>query len=48
MDRVEGVIVIVDVENALYKLQQVAPDDRAISNIFDPIQEAGLEYIILD
>ena len=48
MDRVEGVIVIVDVENALYKLQQVAPDDRAISNIFDPIQEAGLEYIVLD
>ena len=48
MDRVEGVIVIVDVENALYKLQQVAPDDRAISNIFNPIQEAGLEYIILD
>lgn len=48
MDRVEGVIVIVDVENALYKLQQVAPDDRAISNIYDPIQEAGLEYIVLD
>ena len=48
MDRVEGVIVIVDAENALYKLQQVAPDDRAISNIFDPIREAGLEYIILD
>ena len=48
MDRVEGVIVIVDVENALYKLQQVAPDDRAISTIFDPLQEAGLEYIILD
>mgnify|MGYP001204092202 FL=1 len=48
MDRVEGVIVIVDVENALYKLQQVAPDDRAISNIYEPILEAGLEYIVLD
>ena len=48
MDRVEGVIVIVDVENALYKLQQVAPDDRAISNIYKPILEAGLEYIVLD
>ena len=48
MDRVEGVIVIVDVENALYKLQQVAPDDRAISNIYEPIIEAGLEYIVLD
>ena len=48
MDRVEGVIVIVDVENALYKLQQVAPDDRAISNRYEPILEAGLEYIVLD
>ena len=48
MDRVEGVIVIVDVENALYKLQQVAPDARAISNIYEPILEAGLEYIVLD
>ena len=48
MDRVKGVIVIVDVENALYKLQQVAPDDRAISNIYEPILEAGLEYIVLD
>ena len=48
MDRVEGVIVIVDVENALYKLQQVAPDDRAISHIYEPILEAGLEYIVLD
>lgn len=48
MDRVEGVIVIVDVENALYKLQQVAPDDRVISYIYEPIIEAGLEYIVLD
>ena len=48
MDRIEGVIVIVDVDSALHRVKQVAPDDRAISNIFEPILDEGLKYIVLD
>jgi len=48
MDRIEGVIVIVDVNSALHRVKQVAPDDRAISNIFEPILDEGLKYIVLD
>lgn len=48
MDRIEGVIVLVDVESALHRVTQVAPDDRAIKNIFEPILAKGLKYIVLD
>ena len=48
MDRIEGVIVLVDVESALHRVIQVAPDDRAIEKIFEPILEDGLKYIVLD
>ena len=48
MDRIEGVIVLVDVESALHRVMQVAPDDRAIEKIFEPILEDGLKYIVLD
>ena len=48
MDRIEGVIVIVDVDTALYRVKKVAPEDRAISNIFEPILDQGLKYIVLD
>tara|TARA_R100001015_G_scaffold18547_3_gene11989 strand:- start:180 stop:1475 length:1296 start_codon:yes stop_codon:yes gene_type:complete len=48
MDRIEGVIVIVDVDSALHRVKQVAPDDRAIANIFEPILDEGLKYIVLD
>ena len=48
MDRIEGVIVIVDVDSALHRVKQVAADDRAISNIFEPILDEGLKYIVLD
>ena len=48
MDRIEGVIVVVDVHSALHRVKQVAPDDRAISNIFEPILDQGLKFIVLD
>ena len=48
MDRIEGVIVVVDVDSALHRVKQVAPDDRAISNIFEPILDQGLKFIVLD
>ena len=45
MDRIEGVIVVVDVDSALHRVKQVAPDDRAISNIFEPILDQGLKNL---
>tara|TARA_S200000501_G_C20807188_1_gene736703 strand:+ start:249 stop:1547 length:1299 start_codon:yes stop_codon:yes gene_type:complete len=48
MDRIEGVIVVVDVDSALHRVKQVAPEDRAISNIFEPILDQGLKFIVLD
>ena len=48
MDRIEGVIVVVDVDSALHRVKQVAPDDRAISSIFEPILDQDLKFIVLD
>ena len=48
MDRVEGVIVLVNIEKAEHRMRMVAPDDRAIEHIFEPLKEAGYKYIILD
>lgn len=48
MDRTEGVIVLVNILKALHRMRKVAPDDRAINHIYEPLQEAGYKYIVLD
>ena len=48
MDRIEGVIVLVDIEQALHRVLQVSPEDRAVDNIFKPLLEQGYKYIVLD
>ena len=48
MDRTEGVIVLVNIIKALHRMRKVAPDDRAIDHIFEPLKESGYKYIILD
>ena len=47
MDRVEGVIVIVDIQRALHRLKCVAPDDRAVT-LYETLIELGYKYIVLD
>ncbi len=48
MDRVEGVIVLVNIIKALHRMLKIAPDDRAIEHIFKPLKESEYKYIILD
>ena len=48
MDRTEGVIVLVNILKALHRMRKIAPDDRAIEHIFEPLQESGYKYIVLD
>ena len=47
MDRIEGVLVVVNIDEALYNLQEVSPDDRAV-RLFDALQKQEYEYVILD
>jgi len=47
MDRLEGSIVVVDIDSCIHRLSQVAPDDRALP-LFLSLKEKGRKYIILD
>ena len=47
MDRIEGVLVIVNIDEALYNLKDVAPDDRAV-RLFEALKSQGYEYVVLD
>ena len=47
MDRVEGVLVLVDVETALRKIEVIFPNDRAV-HLFRALLEKGYKYIIMD
>ena len=47
MDRIEGVLVVVNIDEALYNLQEVSPDDRAV-RLFNALQNQEYEYVILD
>lgn len=47
MDRIEGSIVVVDIESCIHRLQQVAPNDRAL-RLFLALKEKGRKYIVLD
>jgi hypothetical protein len=47
MDRVEGVLVLVCLEDALYSLRTIAPDDRAF-RLFEKLTEQGYKYVVLD
>ena len=51
MDRVEGALVIVNIEEALYNLKKIAVDygfeDRAIL-LLESLKEQGYEYVALD
>lgn len=47
MNRIEGVIVLVDITRAIYRLKQISPEDRALE-LFTNLLEAGYEYIVLD
>ena len=51
MDRIEGALVIVNIKDALYNLQQIAVEygfeDRAIL-LLKSLQEQGYKYIALD
>lgn len=47
MDRLEGSIVVVDIDSCIHRLSQVAPDDRALP-LFLSLKEKGRKYIVLD
>ena len=47
MDRIEGSIVVVDINSCIHRLQQVAPNDRALQ-LFLALKEKGRKYIVLD
>ena len=47
MDRIEGSIVVVDIDSCIHRLQQVAPNDRALQ-LFLSLKEKGRKYIVLD
>ena len=47
MDRIEGSIVVVDIDSCIHRLQQVAPNDRALQ-LFLALKEKGRKYIVLD
>tara|TARA_B100000427_G_C15501756_1_gene592323 strand:+ start:424 stop:1770 length:1347 start_codon:yes stop_codon:yes gene_type:complete len=47
MDRVEGVLVIVDVETALHKIEVIFPNDRAVQ-LFRQLLADGYKYVIMD
>ena len=47
MDRLEGTIVVVNIESCIHRLEEVAPDDRALS-LFRFLKEKGRNYIVLD
>ena len=45
--RVEGTLVLVDVETALRKILKTFPNDRAV-HLFQSLLEAGYKWIIMD
>jgi len=47
MNRIEGVIVVVDIQAALHRVEQLNPSDRAVG-IYKHLLEKGYEFIILD
>ena len=47
MDRIAGVLVVVNIDEALYNLQEVSPEDRAV-RLFNALQNQEYEYVILD
>lgn len=47
MDRLEGTIVLVDIESCIHRLEEVAPDDRALP-LFRYLSLKGNKYIVLD
>ena len=47
LDRVEGTLVLVDVETALRKILKTFPNDRAV-HLFQSLLEAGYKWIIMD
>ena len=47
MNRIEGVIVLVDIAAALHRLQELNPHDRAIQ-LYEYLLKKGFEYIVLD
>jgi len=47
MDRIEGSIVVVNIDSCMHRLQQVAPNDRALQ-LFLALKENDRKYIVLD
>ena len=47
MNRIEGVIVVVDIEAALHRVQDLNPNDRAVQ-LYEYLLKKGFEYIVLD
>lgn len=47
MNRIEGVIVLVDIAAALHRIQELNPHDRAIQ-LYEYLLKKGFEYIVLD
>ena len=47
MDRVEGVLVLVDIETALRKIENIYPNDRAVC-LYKALLSLGYKYIIMD
>ena len=47
MNRIEGVIVIVDIQAALHRVEQLNPNDRSVG-LYKHLLEKGHEFIILD
>ena len=47
LDRVEGTLVLVDVETALRRILKTFPNDRSV-HLFQSLVEAGYKWIIMD
>ena len=47
MNRIEGVIVVVDIAAALHRVQDLNPNDRAVQ-LYEYLLKKGFEYIVLD
>ena len=47
MNRIEGVIVVVDIEAALHRIKQIEPLDRSVE-LYQHLLNKGYEYIVLD
>ena len=47
MNRIEGVIVVVDIQAALHRVEQLNPADRAVE-LYKYLLKKGHEFIVLD